>query len=279
MCQCERHVLTPPSPPHLTSMCFRCRQCPCLSSGWTYLHLSICLGLMSNTCRIVSRLFRWRVWPIKATQCYNESLTFLICVQLVHKPTLPMFSEGQLPSNCSQTVGLWPDWSASFHGKEVGTRAKGFAGSYSTLVNNSAAKAAVWLELDNIFSLKVRQSMALKAFLCYWVALGRVSFYRLVLLVMKSDCPVLNMTERRIVESPYKYYFEEAFPLQVLSMECFSDWHARCIPWVCETFSVACQVTAPPLDLKNWSSFIFTKIWSVFCRRGYLPYLTSLLIQ
>lgn len=41
------------------------------------------------------------------------------------------------------------------------------------------------------------------------------------------------------------------FLLQVLSMECFSDWHAKCIPWVCETFSVACQVAAPPLDLKN----------------------------
>lgn len=34
---------------HLTSMCLRCRQCPCLSAGWTYLHLSICLGLKGVT--------------------------------------------------------------------------------------------------------------------------------------------------------------------------------------------------------------------------------------
>lgn len=120
---------------HLTSMCLRCRQCPCLSAGWTYLHLCICLGLMNNTCRIVSRLFRWtlKVWPIKAAQCYSESLTFFY-IQ-------PCLCSVKVSSrlNCFQTVSLWLDWSASVDGKEAGAAAKGFAGSYSKLVNNSGA--------------------------------------------------------------------------------------------------------------------------------------------
>lgn len=77
---------------------------------------------------------------------------------------------------------------------------------------------------------------------------------------MKYDCPVLNVTGRKSVESPHKYYFEETFPLQVLSMEC-----AKCIPWVCETFSVACQVTAPPLGFHAY----LQKYEVFFCRHGY----------
>lgn len=64
LCHCERHVLTPScahsvittSPhKHVPPLPLP----PCLSAGRTYLRLCVCLGLMSNTCRIVSRLFRW----------------------------------------------------------------------------------------------------------------------------------------------------------------------------------------------------------------------------
>lgn len=177
--------------------------------------------------------------------------------------------------NCPQTVSLWPDWSASFDGKDAGATAKGFAGSDSKLVNNSkssslfrtgqhffirstakygttAHSATEWPWAEFHFTDWSYWSWNLIVLFWMWQKKGSSNHLTSIILKRHSFCKccLWNVSQIDMLDVSHGYVKHSV-----------------------------CQVTAPPLDLKNWSSFIFTKIWRVFCRRGYLPYLTSPLIQ
>lgn len=253
MCPCECHVLALSSPPNLTSMCLHCRQCPCLSARWTYFHLCVCLGLMSNTCRIVSRLFKWTFKGVtyKGHPMLQWMINiFFICIQPVHKPTLPRFSEGQLLSelfsHCQFMTGLisvlWWEGGRSC--------SQGFCRKLLKAYKQQRCKSSSLIRTRQHFLTKSTAKYGTKGFSLLLSGVGE-SFilptgptsHEIWLSCFECD----GQKDRQIT---LQVLFWRGIPFASVVYGMFL--RLTCIPWVCETFSSACQVTAPPLDLKNW---------------------------
>lgn len=145
------------------------------------------------------------------------------CRSILKRPNLNSFPQ----------VRKWAHQSASFI-KKWAARVCCYKNLKLLQLVNSAVMLTVWSELDRIWQAWQISPVWLTVYLhCFLLA---------PLVVKKYDWPVHNVTDRKFVQSLFKFFSEGACPFQTLSVSSFPDEHKKYISCICEKSLLVCQV-------------------------------------